>query len=799
MPNRRLATQLTACVFLSALGQTAYPQFNNLSSGEPSTVPLFLSSSNPDRESFARIINHSGAGAEVTITAVDDAGTRFGPVSYTLTGNAVVAFNSADLEERLREEHGSIDPQGDWRLVLDHVGGGHGLAGPRHRGAEIQSYIRTRDGFVTSMHDVVETHVSSGWATGPFASRGGDLLVTFFNPASNTAQRSFLRLTNPYDVDLEVDITGIDDNGDSPGSDVRILVPSGASRTLSSQDLESGSEAFSGALGDGVGKWRLVLKTVGTHRDLLAMSLLESPTGHLTNLSSTESGSRYDLPLVPRSDDLGRQGFVRVTNYYDSTVTFSVLVADDDGRSYPPVEFSVAPHAVVHFNSGNLEQALGAGSSARTGNWRLTLRGAGVGARAYMRTADGFVTKIDSAYTYPTRNMTPDNPEMVRYLYVPFLNPGGNPNQRGILRLVNPHRQDTELTIVGVDDRGDHSAASIRLTLPAGQSRVFTALELEEGSDAFDGHLGDGSGKWRLFVIPRGERSHNLGVASLIASPTGHLTSLGSRGNNARHYSHVVWQPRVLKGFWLHRAITEELGKPDNLPLSWIHLEELTHLDLSAPHDCYGDTDGDGIADGDDPDTDLASCGAGTPRGQIEDLTGLQFAHRLESLNLRHNRLSDFDRFGERVRVLRHLEGLRALTHLDLGYNRVRDVSPLSSVASLTDLDLTLNWGAIIEGERVDRIQDISPLRNLYQLERLILDSNWIDDLEPLALLANLRKLSMANNRVSDVQALSTLSQLAELDLSRETAALSNWQALAECANSPPCPSPVHRLSTSNR
>ena len=50
---------------------------------------------------------------------------------------------------------------------------------------------------------------------------------------------------------------------------------SGAVR-LSQVDLQ-------GALGDGAGKWRL---TVESSEPILAMSLLASPTGHLTNLST---------------------------------------------------------------------------------------------------------------------------------------------------------------------------------------------------------------------------------------------------------------------------------------------------------------------------------------------------------------------------------------------------------------------------------------------------------------------------------------------------------------------------------
>ena len=53
---------------------------------------------------------------------------------------------------------------------------------------------------------------------------------------------------------------------------------------FNSQDLESGnpSKRLSGGFGDGAGKWRL---TVSADQPLHVMSLMQSPTGHLTNLS----------------------------------------------------------------------------------------------------------------------------------------------------------------------------------------------------------------------------------------------------------------------------------------------------------------------------------------------------------------------------------------------------------------------------------------------------------------------------------------------------------------------------------
>ena len=115
----------------------------------------------------------------------------------------------------------------------------------------------------------------------PVPEADGAYRVVFFNPAENVNQVSVLWLVNPGGADAHVTITGVDDNADSPGTRVRTTVPAGSSRRLSSVDLESGdSEAIErGALGDGLGKWRL---RVVADQPLTVMSLLENPTGHLT-------------------------------------------------------------------------------------------------------------------------------------------------------------------------------------------------------------------------------------------------------------------------------------------------------------------------------------------------------------------------------------------------------------------------------------------------------------------------------------------------------------------------------------
>ena len=110
-------------------------------------------------------------------------------------------------------------------------------------------------------------------------------LVPTFNPGSNCNQQSSLRLTNPGTRNAEITIAGRDDQGRSGhGGEVRLTLPSGASRSITSRELENGGGGLRGRLGDGVGKWQLF---VSADQPIRVLSLLTSPTRHVTSLSTT--------------------------------------------------------------------------------------------------------------------------------------------------------------------------------------------------------------------------------------------------------------------------------------------------------------------------------------------------------------------------------------------------------------------------------------------------------------------------------------------------------------------------------
>ena len=712
----------------------------SLSWFERDAIPLFLSASDSKRESFARVVNRSEHKTDIRITAIDDAGTNYGPLTYNINGNSVLHVNSRDLEERLIEEFGEHQPEGDWRLVI------HSLS--KH--IESQSYIRTTDGFVTSMHDVCDNY----WS-------GQGLFVFFFNPASNAAQRSRLRLTNPHDSDMEAIITGLDDEGKSPGTKVRLVVPAGASKSITAEELEAGAEGLEGALGNGNGKWRL---WVQSEKRLYVMSLLENPTGHLTNLSTSASGRDTYFPMM-LAKEVGQQGFVRIINYDDVEKTASLTVVDEHGRKFPPLELEIASNSAFHLNSDDLKKMLNS-DGAEVGNWYLYIDG-GFRARTYVRTEDGFVT--DVSYVSPKYVWNRENAqyqgEGPSYIYIPFVNPGSNSNQRSLVRFANADHEDVKIAIVGVDDEGNSPGEPVRMTIPARSSRTFSALELEQGSDLFDGRIGDGAGKWRLFIIADELRERRLGVGSLLESPTGHITNLVTRGN-AVSRSNVVLQPPVIRGPNLKRAILHVLGKEPSHVLTWLDLAGLESLDLSGL-DCYTDHDRahpnrecNNGSWGRWPKSDING------RGRISDLYGVHFAYNLESLNLRHNVIED-------IAPIAYIAS-SSFRELDLGFNLIGDLSPLAGVSTLERLDLRGNFrgvrtvlspGSPARRERFDGLEDLSSLSELVNLTSLDLGLNDIADLGPLSGLVNLTSLELKSNHIWDLGPLSGLVNLTSLEL----------------------------------
>ena len=231
-----------------------------LGPGVVARVPLFPPASASGRVGVARVWNLGAAAGEVLVTAVDDAGVSAGPVALALEAFAAAEFDSRELEEGggpLAEGVGA-PTRGSWRLELR-----------AQFGARVHARAVGAGGYATGLLEAAPRS-------------GGVARVSMFNPGSNRAQRSLLRLVNDGAEDAAATIEGVDDAGRAGGA-VSVTVPAGEALWLSAAELESGGAGFAGSLGGGAGKWRL---TVSSDAPLAVMSLVEDEEGALSNLST---------------------------------------------------------------------------------------------------------------------------------------------------------------------------------------------------------------------------------------------------------------------------------------------------------------------------------------------------------------------------------------------------------------------------------------------------------------------------------------------------------------------------------
>ncbi|MFK3939097.1 DUF2252 family protein [Alkalihalobacillus sp. NPDC078783] len=137
--------------------------------------------------------------------------------------------------------------------------------------------------------------------------------------------------------------------------------------------------------------------------------------------------------------------------------------------------------------------------------------------------------------------------------------------------------------------------------------------------------------------------------------------------------------------------------------------------------------------------TELKATGAG-----ISNLTGIEYATNLITLNLSENQISD----------LSPLQKLTKLEDLKLESNQVTDASPLSGLTSLEKLNL-----------RTNSVKDLNPLQPLVQLEKLDVRENGLSSIEVVAHFPKLKELNLRENAVSDLEPIRGLKELVELNL----------------------------------
>ena len=255
----RLLVTAPETIVVMSLMSTMSGYLTNLSSAPEGTGTQLFTANSAFRQSFVRLINRSTEAGTVTVHATDDSGVVRGYFTIPLDANQARHFNSDDLENGSAAKGitGVGDGTGHWRLTVS-----------SDLDLQVLTYMRTRDGFLTALHDIV-------------GNAGRRHQVPILNPGSNTKRESVLRVINTMDAMTSVTIRGYDDRNAEGDRTVRVTLRGNEVRTFTAKQLEDMG------LGDGSGKWRL---SVTATNPVILMSLMRTATGHLTNLSYLPEG-----------------------------------------------------------------------------------------------------------------------------------------------------------------------------------------------------------------------------------------------------------------------------------------------------------------------------------------------------------------------------------------------------------------------------------------------------------------------------------------------------------------------------
>ena len=381
-------------------------------------------------------------------------------------------------------------------------------------------------------------HGDSAWRNsppaGPFASSASAPPAV---PSGLTAVAGDRNVTLAWDDPSDSSITGYEiqmrRTGVAWGAWTAIADSDATTTSHVVTDLDNGTEyhfqlrvlneAGASSAAPDASPWYVASTPVAT---VAAMSLLQDPSGRLSNLSTLPSNRHGDAVVVPlllsAADPYERQGLLRIVNRTERAGKVRVEAFDDSAWSYQPLELSVGPKAAILLSSDDLELGnaskglAGSTGAALEGDWSLLLRSElEIEAQAYVRHADGFVTSMHDMV--PER----DGVHRVATFHIAALNPKYEAGQASLLRLVNLGAQVARATIEGIDARGSLPGSSVAVEVAGGSSLTLTARELAHGGPGLSGSLGPGPGPWRLRVAS----AQPIRVMSLVQEPSGHLAN----------------------------------------------------------------------------------------------------------------------------------------------------------------------------------------------------------------------------------------------------------------------------------
>ena len=330
-------------------------------------LPLLPSASDPLRQGVVRIVNHSADAGDVAITAIDDSGYIFGPVTLTVEAQQAIHLSSTDFEQGNADKGlptGVGAGQGDWRLVLETA-----------LDIEPLAYVQTSAGFVDRIHDLVPPT----W----FYHR-----VALVGPDSGGQHDGRLRLINPADTEANVVIFGLDEDGALVPGQVAFGLPAGTARTVTASD------------------WRLRLQS---DLDLDVLAYARAQNGFVTAVHDVaiEGDRRHHVPLFNPASETTQTSRLRLINPGDSPAEIVIRAWDDEGSAAPDgaVSLTLAAGASKSISAVDLEagaEDLSGSLGTGEGKWRLSVQSdEAIQVMSLAESSHGHLTNLSTASSMP--------------------------------------------------------------------------------------------------------------------------------------------------------------------------------------------------------------------------------------------------------------------------------------------------------------------------------------------------------------------------------------------------------------
>ena len=129
----------------------------------------------------------------------------------------------------------------------------------------------------------------------------------------------------------------------------------------------------------------------------------------------------------------------------------------------------------------------------------------------------------------------------------------------------------------------------------------------------------------------------------------------------------------------------------------------------------------------------------------IRDISSLSFMAKLKELNLSHNALTN----------LSFISALSGLEVLDVSYNSLVSVLPLAGCPSLKDLNISQNY-----------VETLSGTENLHALQYLYATNNSLVSVDALSGCQEIIELDISFNKLTNISSLSGLAKMTYFDFS---------------------------------